>query len=68
MFFLEPWRSIYQTDGERIMLFDDTVWFSEARQGTVCRSGYTLVEVPRGSVEDRAAFLRTMIARFATSR
>ena len=68
VFFLEPWRSIYQTDGERIMLFDDTVWFSEALKGLYGRSGYTLVEVPRGSVEDRAAFLRTMIARFATSR
>ena len=46
MFFLEPWRSIYQTDGERIMLFDDTVWFSEALKGLYGRSGYTLVEVP----------------------
>ena len=68
VFFLEPWRSIYQTDEERIMSFDDTVWFSETLKELYGRSGYTLVEVPRGSVEDRAAFLRAMIARFATSR
>jgi predicted ATPase len=68
VFFLEPWRGIYQTDGERLMPFDDTVWFSEALKELYDRSGYCLVEVPRGSVDDRAAFLRTMIARFATSR
>jgi predicted ATPase len=57
VFFLEPWSDIYETDEERIMTFDDTVSFSEALRDVYERSGYTLVDVPRGSVDDRAAFV-----------
>jgi predicted ATPase len=62
--FLKPWSDIYETDEERIMTFDDTVSFSEALRDVYERSGYTLVEVPRGSLDERAAFVRMMVARF----
>lgn len=64
VFFLKPWSDIYETDAERIMSFDDTVSFSESLRDVYERSGYTLVDVPRGSVNDRAAFVRVMVARF----
>ena len=62
--FLEPWSDIYETDEERIMSFDDTVSFSQTLRDVYERSGYTLVDVPRGSVDDRAAFVGMMAAQF----
>ncbi len=60
--FLEPWSDIYETDEERVMSFNDTVSFSETLRDVYERSGYTLVVVPSGSVEDRAAFVRMRVA------
>jgi predicted ATPase len=65
--FLEPWSDIYTTDEERVMSFDDTLPFSEAIRDVYLRSGYTPVDVPRGSVDDRAAFVRKMIEVEATA-
>ncbi len=62
--FLEPWNDIYETDEERIMSFDDTVSFSQALRDVYERSGYTLVDVPRDSIDDRATFVRMSVARF----
>jgi predicted ATPase len=62
--FLEPWSDIYETDEERIMSFDDTVSFSQTLRDVYERSGYTLVEVPRDPIDDRATFVRTSVARF----
>jgi predicted ATPase len=59
--FLEPWSDIYTTDEERTMSFDETLSFSEELRDVYVRSGYTPVDVPRGSVDDRAAFVRKMI-------
>ena len=61
--FLEPWSDIYEIDEERIMSFDDTVSFSETLRDVYERSGYSLVDVSRGSVDDRAAFVRLIVAR-----
>ena len=62
--FLEPWSDIYETDEERIMSFEDTVSFSQALRDVYERSGYTLVDVPRDPIADRAAFVRMSVARF----
>ena len=59
--FLEPWSDIYTTDEERTMSFDETLSFSEALRDVYVRSDYTPVDVPRGSVDDRAAFVREMV-------
>jgi predicted ATPase len=66
--FLELWSDIYETDEERTMSFDDTVSFSETLRDVYERSGYTLVDVPRGSVDDRAAFVRLKVAWLGTIR
>lgn len=60
---LEPWQDIYTVDDERTMSFDDTVDFHIALLDAYERAGYALVTVPRGSVADRAAFVRTFVTR-----
>jgi hypothetical protein len=60
---LEPWEEIYVVDEERTMSFADTVEFQELLIDAFERSGYTLVEVPRVSLENRAAFVRDCITR-----
>ncbi len=60
---LEPWEDIYGTDDERTMSFADTVAFHAVLQDAYERAGYALVEVPRGSVENRAAFVRHFITQ-----
>jgi predicted ATPase len=45
------------------MSFADTIPFHEALVDAYERTGYVLVEVPRGSVEQRSAFVRDRIAR-----
>jgi predicted ATPase len=55
---LEPWEEIYSVDDERTMSFAATLPFHRAIVDAYERAGYVLVTVPRGSVEDRAAFVR----------
>jgi predicted ATPase len=59
--FLEPWSEIYTTDDERTMSFDEALSFSGTLRDVYVRSGYAPVDVPRGSVDDRAASVREMI-------
>jgi predicted ATPase len=61
--FLAPWPDIYKTDAERIMSFDETVAFSETLREVYKRSGYSLIDVPHGSISARAAFVRAFITR-----
>jgi predicted ATPase len=61
--FLQPWGDIYETDEERVMSFEDAISFSETLRDVYERSGYTLVDVPYGSVDDRVAFVRQGVAR-----
>jgi predicted ATPase len=63
--FVEPWADIYRTDDERIMTFEDTVSFSEGLRNVYEGSGYTLVHVPRMSIDERAGFVREFIVRHA---
>jgi predicted ATPase len=59
---LEPWEEIYVVDDERTMSFADTVPFHTALMDAYKRAGYSLVPVPRDSVDQRAAFVRDFIA------
>ena len=56
-----PWEEIYTTDDERTMTFDATVEFQLLIEAAYAHAGYTLVEVPRGSVEQRVAFVRELL-------
>lgn len=59
--FLEPWAEIYRRDDERTVEFEGTVPFSNALRDVYEGSGYTLVAVPRASIEDRADFVRDFL-------
>ena len=58
---LQPWEEIYTVDDERTMSFADTLPFHDALVDAYERAGYVIVEVPRGSIEHRAAFVRDSI-------
>ena len=60
---VEPWEEIYVTDAERTMSFADTIPFHAALVDAYERAGYSLVEVPRDSAENRAAFVRDLRRR-----
>jgi predicted ATPase len=62
---LPPWEEIYSTDDERTMSFADTIPFHEAIVEAYERTGYKLIEVPRGSAEERGTFVRTFVTRRA---
>ena len=61
VFSLEPWEQIYTTDTERTMSFDDTLLFHAALVEAYDDAGYVLTSVPKGPIEDRAAFVRDRI-------
>ena len=50
------------TDAERTMSFADTIPFHAALVDAYERAGYSLVGVPRDSAENRAAFVRDLVA------
>jgi predicted ATPase len=56
-----PWEHIYVVDEERTMSFEDTVAFHDAIVRAYEGAGYELTEVPRGSIDDRAAFVQASI-------
>ena len=56
-----PWEHIYTVDEERTMPFEDTVGFNDAIVRSYEGAGYELIEVPIGSIEDRAAFVQALI-------
>jgi predicted ATPase len=61
VFVLAPWDEIYVVDDERTMSFADTLPFHAAILSAYRGAGYTLVEVPRGSAEQRSDFVRGRI-------
>lgn len=63
---LEPWDAIYDTDDERTMSFEQTHPFHAALVDAYTRTGYSLVVVPTGSVEDRVAVVRGFIEARST--
>ena len=58
----KPWEEIYTTDEERKMSFAHTLEFQRFIELAYEICGYTLVEVPRGPIGERAAFVRTFLA------
>jgi predicted ATPase len=49
-------------DDERTMTYEATIPFHSALIDAYERSGYDLVVIPRGSIEERAAFVRDRLA------
>ena len=63
-----PWAEIYGTDEERTIDFDGTLAFQESIERAYERAGYTLLEIPRGTIEERASFVRNAILGDPRSR
>lgn len=61
-FLLPPWEAIYCTDEERDQSFAEAVLVCESLRAWYTQCGYDLVEVPLGSLSDRADFITTVIA------
>lgn len=59
----KPWKEIYTTDDERKMTFAHTLEFQRFIELAYHVCGYTLVEVPRGSIEERADFVRAFLTK-----
>lgn len=57
VFVLPPWREIYRTDGERDQTFEQAVRVHENLRRWYEHCGYDLLEVPRGSIDERCAFV-----------
>lgn len=56
-FLAPPWREIYRTDAERDQTWADAVAAHDACARAYQDAGYTLVELPRAGVAERAAFV-----------
>jgi predicted ATPase len=57
VFITPPWPEIYAADAERRQSLDEAQRTYEAMIATYTGCGYTLIEVPRMSVEARVAFV-----------
>jgi len=57
VFVSSPWEEIYRRDEERIHSFEEGVAYHEAELAAYAECGYSLLEIPRGSVEARATFV-----------
>jgi len=58
---LTPWEDIYTTDDERTMGFDLVEVFHGHLVRAYASTGYDLVEAPRGSIEERVRFIRSVL-------
>ena len=57
VFVSPPWREIYTMDPERTHSFEEGVAYHRAELAAYAECGYSLLPVPRGSVEARATFV-----------
>jgi predicted ATPase len=57
VFVTPPWPEIYRTDAERRHSFEQGVRGHEDELASYRECGYTLLEVPRDSIESRAEFI-----------
>jgi predicted ATPase len=57
VFVLPAWPEIYVTDRDRQMTFESAQAFGERVREVYLNLGYTIVEVPRDSVETRTRFI-----------
>ncbi|MCX6118786.1 MAG: AAA family ATPase [Proteobacteria bacterium] len=57
VFVLPPWREIFVNDSERRLSYEMSLAFYRLIVDAYKDSKYNLVEVPMGSIEDRAKFV-----------
>lgn len=57
VFILPPWKEIYENDPERKQTFEQAVETFECMKDIYQEYGFTVIEVPKVSVENRADFI-----------
>ena len=64
IFLFKPWKEIYLSDNERYESFEQSIEIDKFLTKTYVQLGYTVIEVPYGTVEHRVEFI---INRLKTS-
>ena len=67
VFIAPPWEEIFEQDRERKQDFTEAVRTYETMVSTYIDKGYRLVELPRGSVEERVTFVIKAIGNGAAA-
>lgn len=62
VFILPPWKAIYTTDTERKQTWEEALTTFDVMKETYSTCGYTLVEVPKLPVAERARFVLECIS------
>lgn len=57
IFLLPPWEEIYESDNERYENFEQAKLIYDHLTETYQKYGYHLIEVPKGTVEERISFI-----------
>jgi predicted ATPase len=57
IFLLPPWEEIYESDNERYENFEQAKLIYNHLTETYQKYGYHLIEVPKGTVEERISFI-----------
>ncbi|MCH3885569.1 AAA family ATPase [Tenacibaculum aquimarinum] len=57
LFIFPPWKNIYTSDNERYETFEQSQEIDVFLRNAYEEIGYTLIEVPFGSIEDRTNFI-----------
>ncbi|CAM1353488.1 MULTISPECIES: AAA family ATPase [Tenacibaculum] len=57
VFMLAPWEEIYKSDNERYETFEQAVKIDRYLRETYEEVGYTIIDVPFGSVKERCDFI-----------
>lgn len=63
VFILPPWKEIYKNDTERKQNWNEAVFTFEKMKETYLKYAYTVIEVPKDTVQKRAAFILDRIQK-----
>jgi predicted ATPase len=67
-FILPPWREIYRTDTERDQTYEEGVAVHQSLRQWYERCGYSLIDVPPGTVDERCEFVLQRCRRLDAGR
>jgi predicted ATPase len=63
VFVLPPWQNIYVSDGERYENYEQAVLIHDHLMETYQKYGYSIIEVPKDTVENRMEFILNQLAK-----
>lgn len=62
VFHLPPWEAIYESDNERYETFEQAQQISNILVSYYKKCDYHIIEIPKGSIEERFEFIKLQIA------